>query len=189
MFAAENSRKQESGGMTTTPGPTVPLSEFGVHQMTTAELDAWAELAGVTVVRDYLDRAACSLADAYRLGEQRRQAALEWDEAQSRRHIEHAAAVKDLEKRCNAAYAQARDAFMANSGKSSYFSGAELRGEAVNAGLDAARAIWMAAPDLIRQEITTVEAVEHDEVTMYDLGVKMPREVIDHYVRALARKS
>jgi hypothetical protein len=170
--------------------PLVPLAEFGIQGMTPAELESWAELAGVTVAVDYLDRPAVSLPDAYSLGEQRRRAEQEWNETLARRHTEHRAAVADLQDRCNAAYEAARDEYIAqNRGKHFFGGGPEFAGESVNAGLNAARMVWAAAPDLVRQEVRVVETVENDTLNSYELGTSLPREVIEHYVQTAARKS
>lgn len=172
----------------TTHEPTVALSELGLNMdLDTAR--AYGAVAGVDIVLDYADRPAVSLDGAYKLGEQRRKADREWHEAQARQRAERELAVKDLAARMNAAFIKARDAAMARLAGQPRFGGpVEIRGEAISAGLDAARMLWVAAPPLVRQEVTRVDAPEGDTIMSYELGMVLPRAVIDGYVHAAAKK-
>jgi hypothetical protein len=163
--------------------PLVPVSEFGVAMMTSAELDAWATVAGVTLHRDYADRMAVSIPDAYRLAEVRRKAEREYHEANSRRHVEHAAAVAELEARMTKAFEEARSEAsaryraMAAPGNVYAISAGEVRAEIVNEALQAARAVWDAAPRHVSADVTSVQYVENDTFMSIDLNVVLPRGV------------
>ncbi|WP_347351736.1 hypothetical protein [Intrasporangium sp.] len=54
--------------------PTVPVSEFGITGIRDSDVEAWATVNGVTLVRDYLGRLAVSLDDAYKAAERREEA-------------------------------------------------------------------------------------------------------------------
>lgn len=57
--------------MRTTIQPTVPVAEFGLTGLRTDDLEAWAQVNGVSIVTDYLGRQAVTLTDAYKVGERR----------------------------------------------------------------------------------------------------------------------
>lgn len=175
--------------MSTKYEPLVPLEEFGMERMTAAELRAYASLTDIEVLPDYLDRPSVSLQAAYAIAEKRRAAEREWNEAELRRHTEHAKAVADLEKRCNAAFLQARAAHLAATVGRGFFGGhAETDGTALNEGLRAAREIWAAAPPDVREAVTSVEYEENGTINAVPLDGQIPLEMITDYLHKAARK-
>lgn len=169
--------------------PTVPLVELGLEMDPETGM-AYGAMMGVRVVVDYLDRLAVSLSDAYKLAEARRKADQEYRQAEARKQAEHVAAVKDLSKRMNAAFERARDEAMAQLAQQPQMIGAaEARGEAINAGLAAARLLWAAAPEPVRLEVTRVEAEESGTFMTYEVGMVMPKPILDHYIHTAARKA
>lgn len=169
--------------------PTVPLSELGLERMTSAELAAYANLADVTVLTDYLDRPAISLSDAYSIAEQRRRAEAEYRAAESRQRTEHAAAVKDLQQRVNDEFNQARKTFaLEHAGQPWFGGGDEAAGAAVNHGLTMARLIWSAAGAAVRDQVTSVEFDEAGTHHVIPLHVGLSLDLISSYAAKAARK-
>lgn len=175
--------------MTSKREPLVPLAELGLERMTELELQAWAGLAEITVQTDYLGRPAISLDAAYEVAEKRRRAEAEWAESETRRLREHAEAIVALQKRVNASFVAARTAALAASVDSRLFGGATERdGLAVNAGLEAAREVWAAAPAGVRDGVMSVEYEESGMTNVVPLNLAMPLELINAYAAKAARK-
>jgi hypothetical protein len=175
--------------MTSKREPLVPLAELGMERMTDHELRAWAGLSEIVVQRDYLDRPAISLDDAYRVAESRRTAEREWAESETRRLREHAEAVTALQRRVNATFVAARtEALAASVGANLWGGQTERDGLATNRALDAAREVWAAAPGAVRDEVSSVEYEDAGMTSVVPLSLSMPLELINAYAAKAARK-
>lgn len=177
--------------------PLVTLDELGIAFMTTAEMDAWQAVAGVEVKLDYLDRQCITLGDAYRLAEERREATRQYREAESKRNVEHQAAVEELREALSAAFIEARDAALRRLGGRREFEPGETNAQAVNEGLEAARSRWLAAPAEVAREVyqlsVEVRPPASDgsgaEYQSVDLNTIYPRGFVDQWIRQIARNS
>jgi hypothetical protein len=64
----------------------------------------------------------------------------------------------------------------------------ERRAGQIVSGLEAARALWFAAPFEVRVEVHQLDVVEGDTHVTYDLGTVLPRATVeDGVARAVAR--
>lgn len=173
----------------TEPVVTVPLEELGLTFTDHADAQAYCAVTGVSLHIDFADRPAVSLRDAYKLAEQRRAAAREYADAESRRHSERARAVESLRDRMSSAFTAARDAAIERLAEQPAWAPGERHAEAVNAGLGAARSLWCAAPPEVREQVPVVEFVAPDgTLESIDLGTVIPRPVVEKYLHDLARR-
>jgi hypothetical protein len=173
--------------MATTYEPLVPVSEFGISAMSHSDLEAWAKTAGVTLRQDYADRSCVSLRDAYKLAEARRESESEYLRTQAERRAAHERAVKDLELALTAEYKRVTGIALVD-GKHSHLTAGAARGEAVQRGIEACKALWMAAPAEVRQEVVSVYVPDGDGGwESINLGVGMPLSVITTTAHKTAR--
>lgn len=174
--------------MSTKIEPLVPLDEIGLAFGNRADAESFCRVAGVELRYDYADRPSVSLPHAYKLAEQRRNTEREYAAAESRRHSERARAVESLREGMTAAFIAARDATLERLAGQPAWAAGDRHAEAVNAGLNAARALWCAAPADVREAVPVVEFVAPDGTfEAIDLGTVMPRATIDAYLHTLAQ--
>lgn len=158
--------------------PVVPLAELGIFRQTGPQMDAWSQVAGVSVVRDYLDRPSVSLADAYRLADARRKAEAEYADARVAEQAAHKAEVDELRARMEAAFRTAADA--AKAAAMPGMTPSVVDAAQTNAGITAARQLWQQASPNVRREVWEVEVTNWGgcDVTTFDLKTNVPLDAV-----------
>ena len=166
----------------------IPVDEAAIPGFSTGdELAEWCRAHGVTIEPDHLGRPSVDVPTAYRLraesDAQSERAVLAMQEARTA----HAAAVAELRDAVTSA-------FLEHTGGAAVLSPdgiltvAERKAAQVAAGLDAARAVWHAAPFAVATEVHQLSVSEGDVTMSYDLNVVLPRATLeDGVTRAVAR--
>jgi hypothetical protein len=150
----------------------------------------WCEAHQVEILPDHLGRPSVDVATAYRLRAEADEHAERSLRATQEARAAHAAAVAELRKAVAAAFIAETggEALVSQQGSGLLISVAERKAGQVAAGLDAARAVWAAAPFEVRVEVHQLLVSEGDVTMSYDLATVLPRATVDDGVaRAVAR--
>jgi hypothetical protein len=172
--------------MSTTCECTVPLEECaGVPVFVThSDLLTWLADRDITLDIDHQGRPSIPVAAARRLYAETAEANAIAERAAAEARAAHAAAVHQLRRDMAAAFSAASGG-TATVDEAGRLTVPRVEANAINTGLAAARELWHAAPFEVQTECTTVEVYarepgEREPVwTSYDLGVTLPRPVLD----------
>jgi hypothetical protein len=157
---------------------------------TVAEGYAWLEANGVRDIGpDHLGRASITVADAMRLYEEAKVRSTIAEAARIEARAAHEAAVVELREAVAAAFIAETggDAVISENGL--VLTVAEKRAGQVDAGLEAARAVWFAAPFEVRVEVHQLDVVEGDTHMSYDLSTVLPRATVEDGVARAVRRA
>jgi hypothetical protein len=153
------------------------------------DFSAWCAAHQVSIEPDHLGRPSVDVPTAYRpraeADEQAERALRDGAETPAA----HAAAVAELGDSVASAFiAETGGAAEVSQGSGLLISVSERRAGQVAAGLEAACAVWLAAPFEVRVEVNQLSVLEGDVEQSYDLATVLPRATVeDGIARAVAR--
>jgi hypothetical protein len=151
------------------------------------DLAAWSEAHEVEILPDHLGRPSVDLPTAYRLRAEADVVSERALAADREARAAHAAAVAELRDAVAAAFLE-RTGGAAVVSPDGILTVSQKHIGAVDAGLAAARQIWLAAPFEVRVEVNQLSVVEGDVEMSYDLGTVLPRATVeDGIARAVSR--
>jgi hypothetical protein len=145
-----------------------------------AEGYAWLEANGVVDIGpDHLGRSSITVSDAMLLYEE---AAVRSTIAEAERidaRAAHEAAVAQLRKDVSAAFVAQTGGAATMSADGLMVTVSEHRAAQLADGLEAAQAVWLAAPHEVRIEVNQLDVLEGETHSSYDLGTVLPRATVE----------